>query len=490
MKIHLSESQVKKLINDYKLVNEQSNGFNPVTKTETVNFSSVWRAGYWKMTSKQVQNLNNQMMVIQKFVRSNPQTKLIIQVEAGESKVTNADNESGGKAVPEGYLSSRRGESMVSYLNNFFKKLENAGVSFTYPEIPKPKTIVGSTPYNRKTATNPDGDDPRDPKYTPEQFVRLKVTATSQSECLVGLKVLIGYLGKTGHRCDEALFELRMNGVSLGIANLNNDTLDVSGFTKTPVLKDPLLRVKKIIKTHNEKMYSKSIGMERRKYSKWKIDNPSDQGNDPQSYVFNGKTIRELGGVPNYRAYVDNFYKKNNPLKVTYNDETTLSKEMIVKMINDRKKYSPIPKSEIVTLYKHVDTSFKFDKNALAKNYRELHKKLTQSPGRTSDKRLGGKRTQTFTIDNNKAKEIFDQGKVKNNKIVLSMIPLVSPSGQYAQYYSKGSHSDVPFVRITKDGESKPKYRGYPSVSVSRGSMSEVTLLETDLCGNPITAKK
>ena len=92
MKIHLSESQVKKLINDYKLVNEQSNGFNPVTKAETINFSSVWRAGYWKMTSKQVQNLNNQMMVIQKFVRSNPQTKLIIQVEAGESKVTNADN--------------------------------------------------------------------------------------------------------------------------------------------------------------------------------------------------------------------------------------------------------------------------------------------------------------------------------------------------------------------------------------------------------------
>ena len=160
MKIHLSESQVKKLISDYKTINEQSVGFNPITKTETVDFKSVWNSGMYKITSKQVQNLNNQMMVIQKFLRSNPQTKLTIQVEAGESRVTNYDNEMGRKKVPPGYLSTKRGESLVGYLNNFFKKLENAGVSFTYPSIPKPKTIVGSTPYDRTK-----GDDPNDPRY-------------------------------------------------------------------------------------------------------------------------------------------------------------------------------------------------------------------------------------------------------------------------------------------------------------------------------------
>ena len=87
MKIHLSESQVKKLISDYKTINEQSVGFNPITKTETVDFKSVWNSCMYKITSNQVQNLNNQMMVIQKFLRSNPQTKLTIQVEAGESRV-------------------------------------------------------------------------------------------------------------------------------------------------------------------------------------------------------------------------------------------------------------------------------------------------------------------------------------------------------------------------------------------------------------------
>ena len=303
MKIHLSESQVKKLINDYKLVNEQSVGFNPVTKTETVNFSSVWRAGYWKMTSKQVQNLNNQMKVVQNFLSKNPQTKLTIQVEAGESKVTNADNESGGKTVPEGYLSNKRGDSMVSYLNNFFKKLENAGMSFTYPAIPKAKTILGSTPYVRGK------DNPKDPKYTPEQFVRLKVTASAQSECLIGLEVMIGYLGKGGHVCDEALFELMMNGVSLGIANLNNGEKDVMGFTTPPrtSVKDPLISIKNAITFINNQLYYKALRDETQKFNDWKSTNRDVvKVSGASSYEFNGKTIAELGGYTKYKGYINN----------------------------------------------------------------------------------------------------------------------------------------------------------------------------------------
>ena len=42
------------------------------------------------------------------------------------------------------------------------------------------------------------------------------------------------------------------------------------------------------------------------------------------------------------------------------------------------------------------------------------------------------------------------------------------------------------FVRIKKEGESGNRYSGYPSVSIARGDLSEVTLIETDLCGNPI----
>ena len=100
---------------------------------------------------------------------------------------------------------------------------------------------------------------------------------------LIGLKVLIGYIGTTGHKCDEALFELKMNGVSLGIANLNNGKYDTSGFTKNIVLTDPMLAVKKLIKTHNDKMYSKMINAERRKYTNWRTSTPETSYKE---YVF------------------------------------------------------------------------------------------------------------------------------------------------------------------------------------------------------------
>lgn len=480
MKVYLKENQISKLITNYKLVNEQSVGFNPITKTETVNFSAVWRAGYWKMTSNQIQNLNNQMKVIQNFLSKNPQTKLTIQVEAGESKVTNNDNESGGKAVPEGYLSDKRGKSMVTYLNNFFKKLENAGMSFTYPEIPKAKTIVGSTPYVRGK------DNPKDPKYTPEQFVRLKVTASSQSECLIGLEVMIGYLGKGGHTCDEALFELLMNGVSLGIANLNNGDKDIRGFTTAPkVGRDLLIPVRSQVKIINQKLSSVALASERKKFRDWRTANRTS---DVNTYVFAGKTIGEFGGYPRYVKYVDTYFKKNPPNGLIMPTSGEFNEDFLNKMVELRSKLNiPFKESQITYLKKVIGLSWDPKENRSFGDYKSLHKKLTSLPGRKTDGRIGGSRTQTFVINNAKAKEIFDQGKITDNKIILSLKPLVGSSGPYKQYFSKGSHSDVPFVKISKSGEEKPKYRGYPSVSIERGNMEEKTLLETDLCGNPIT---
>ncbi len=486
MKIHLKENQIKKLISNYKLVNEQSVGFNPITKTETVNFNSVWGSGYWKMTSKQIQNLNNQMSVIQKFLGSNPQTKLTIQVEAGESKVTNADNESGGKPVPEGYLSTKRGTSMVSYLNDFFKKLENAGMSFTYPEISKPKTIVGATPYVRGK------DNPKDPKYTPEQFVRLKVTATSQSECLIGLEVMIGWIKDKGHTCDQAIFQLLMNKVPLGIANLNNGTYDVKGLPPTKVNPDVLNNVKGRIANINKNQVTIAIQRETTKFKTWIKDpknGPTSERKWMDGYKFDGKTIREIGGYSAYKDLVKSYYRKNKPNQLTYSGNDIFDEDYLKKMVTASKDtVSPINTSQYKYYMKKVDLgmSFEFDAKNIQQPNVDLHNKITSQAGRTSDKVIGGKRTQTFKIDTALAKEIFAKGKGNQNKITLSMVPLVGPSGQFKQYYSTGSHSDVPYVRIKKEGESGNRYSGYPSVSIARGDLSEVTLIETDLCGNPI----
>ena len=486
MKIHLSESQVKKLISDYKTINEQSVGFNPETKTETVNFNSVWRSGYWKLASNQIQNLNNQMKVIQDFLSKNPQTKLSIQVEAGESKVTNADNESGGKPVKPGYLSSRRGESLVNYLNTFFKKLENGGMSFTYPEIPKPKTIVGATPYVRGK------DNPKDSKYTKEQFVRLKVTATSQSECLIGLEVMIGWIKDKGHTCDQAIFQLLMNKVPLGIANLNNGKYDVTGFPPTAVKPDVLNSVKSRIARINTSQVTSAIQRETTKFATWRKDpknGPSSERKWLDGYKFEGKTIREIGGFSAYKDLVPSYYRKNKPNQLTYSDNDIFDEDYLKKMVVASKDTAaPINTSQYKYYMKKVPLgmSFKFDAKKIQQPNVDLHNKITSQAGRTSDKVQGGKRTQTFKIDTALAKEIFAKGKGNQNKITLSMVPLVGPSGQFKQYYSTGSHSDVPYVRIKKEGESGNRYSGYPSVSIARGDLSEVTLIETDLCGNPI----
>jgi hypothetical protein len=486
MKIQLKEDQIQKLIGNYKSLNEQGVGFNPETKTETVNFKSVWNSGLYKLESRQIQNLNNQMKVIQDFLSKNPQTKLSIQVEAGESKVTNADNHEGGTPVPEGYLSTKRGQSLVYYLNTYFKKLENGGMSFTYPEIPKPKTIIGVTPYVKGT------DDPKASKYTPEQFVRLKVTATSQSECLIGLEVMIGWIKDKGHTCDQAIFQLLMNKVPLGIANLNNGTYDVNGFPPTAVEPDVLNSVKSRIARINTSQVTLAIQRETKKFATWRKDpknGPSSERKWLDGYKFDGKTIREIGGYAAYINLVKSYYNENKPNQLTYSGNDIFDEDYLKKMVTASKDTAgPINTSQYKYYMKKVPLgmSFKFDAKKIQQPNVDLHNKITSQAGRTSDKVQGGKRTQTFKIDTALAKEIFAKGKGNQNKITLSMVPLVGPSGQFKQYYSTGSHSDVPYVRIKKEGESGNRYSGYPSVSIARGDLKEVTLIETDLCGNPI----
>lgn len=481
MKIQLSENQIKSLISGYKVLNEQSApGFNPETKTEEINFSSVWGAGYYKMTSKQISAISKELSKIRNFLVKNPQTKLTIQVEAGESKVTNADNEKGGIPVKEGYLSQKRGESMVGFLTNYFKKLTDSGLKFTQPSLPKPKTIVGGPRYTRGT------DNPKDPKYTPFQFVKLKITATSKSECLIGLDVMIAYLGKGGHDCDEAIFELRMNGVSLGVANLNNGTKDVRGFNPSTKPLDPLRIVKAHIKRVNTESVSGWIRKERAAAGKWRKQNPNSSIMD---YEYDGKTIREYGGMERWYQHLRSISGENAE-KITYTKESIFDEEFKNKLVTMMKKYG-VPHTNSLSMYNRVvGASFGFDPDEALSNGQKLHERLTNMPGRNSDGKQGGTRSQTFTIDTAKAQEIFKQGKVSNNKIILSIVPLVSATGPYRQYYSKGSHSDVPFVKISKKGEKEARYRGYPSVNISRGSLEEKDLITTDLCGNKITTEK
>jgi hypothetical protein len=218
----LSESQVKNIID--RILSEQ----NEIrTEALTVNFDAVWGMGMWKLTSQQSGPIVQKLIGITDFINKNKGSVVTIQIEAGESQVTNVDNEDPSKPkLQPGVLSQKRGESMVNFLTQYFQGLVSKGAIDKMPEIPTPITKIGSTSYRKGTS------DLKDKKslYQQEQFVRAVISAKKDYECLVGMEITVGYYrgkSKADHTCDEAIFDLRMNGISLGEVNLNNSKLDL-----------------------------------------------------------------------------------------------------------------------------------------------------------------------------------------------------------------------------------------------------------------------
>jgi hypothetical protein len=224
-KVILSENQFKILVDN--IISEQN-----LSKTQsiTINFGSLWPMGKWKLTQEQQEQITIELVKIVEFMNKNRGSKITIQIESGESQVNNKDTEVDPPvSVKKGYLSQKRGESLKTFLENYFKSLVGKKINENeIPVISPPKSIIGTTKYNGPS----DLENPQKVQlYNSEQFVRAIITAEKTYECLVGLEITIGYYeGKNSkeHECDEAIFELRMNGVRIGEVNLNNGLMDFS----------------------------------------------------------------------------------------------------------------------------------------------------------------------------------------------------------------------------------------------------------------------
>lgn len=477
MKIKLNEGQIKNLLSSYKnslseqfTKNVDQPGFNPQTKTQTVNLGSVFPAGRWKITTKQRQSMEPELRKIVSFLVKYPESKLTIQIEAGESKVTNSDNEvSPPVRVKEGYLSNKRGEEILKYLNNFFKTIQSSGKISKVPTLPKPKTIVGGPSYTRGV------DNPKDQKYLPHQFIRLVISAETTLECLIGMQITIGYQKGGGHKCDEAIFDFRVNGVSLGVANLNNGELDATPSSRFKY--DLKGRIDQYNKSVTEKEVKVKAGKEITKYRRLMA-----------RYRYNDLTLsdmkKSLGKVsPNaspYKIFLMYFRKEivdaGDPRLITFDREKLFTKQDLDKFDKFYGRGNRISPQ----LRKYIGTNMG---DAIAK--RDSVMSIKNIQGRYSDNVMGGTRSQTYVLDNNKAREIVAQSKIKN-RLVMSIKPLVDKGGPYKQFYKAGSHSDVPFVEII-DGKGKKAYpKGYPNVKMSRGDTTEKVILQTNLCGKKI----
>lgn len=371
--------------------------------------------GKWKLTQQQTSQMSDELVKIVNFINQNKGSKITIQLEAGESQVTNKDNEvTPATPLQPGVLSQKRGESLKIFLDNYFKSLVGKTLSENeLPEIPQPKTIIGQTPYSGPQDLK---DKSKLSQYQSEQFVRAVISAEKNYECIVGLEVTIGYYAgknKADHTCDEAIFELRMNGVSLGVVNLNNSTLD----TGVDYVKNRL--------NIEQKRYNKLV---------------ADFDRQVAAGVYKERERKKIIPEPPVAKWPQRFREF----------ASRLGYETVEPFIEELDR---------------INNSFK-------------------EYGRKSDGKNGGNRSQTFTLTGAQAKGIIDNS--PSDKIVLSIIPLVSKDGKYKIFYQTGSHADTPWVTIVNRKMDKILYDGEPNTGMRRGSTTETVLLTTDLCGNPI----
>jgi len=419
-KIIVTENQARVIVNHF--ITEQNE-----IKTEgiTVDFGAVWPMGKWKLTNDQITQITQKAIQITNFITKHKGSKITIQIEAGESQITNKDNEvSPPVELAQGVLSQKRGESMVNFLKNYFQSLVGKTITQNeLPNIPEPKTIIGATPYKKGDITDPKTgkvDPQKAAVYQNEQFVRAVITASKDYECLVGMEITIGYYqgqNRANHECDEAIFDLRMNGISLGVVNLNNSSLDMG----TDYAKNNLQR--------------KQTNYE--------------------------KTVSEFERLLAAGTYKERDRKKYVP------EQPTIAWPQSFRLQASKLGYKTV--EPFVEALQTINDSFK-------------------QYGRKSDGKSGGNRSQTFILDGAKAKTIIDNS--PSDKIVLSIVPLVTKDGNYKIFYQTGTHADTPWVTIKSKTSPDPLFNGEPNVGMGRGSTKETILLQTDLCGKPITSNQ
>jgi hypothetical protein len=59
--------------------------------------------------------------------------------------------------------------------------------------------------------------------------IQKSFTPEETKKCLTGTSITIGYINDGSHSCDYAIFDVFANDVKVGVANLNNSDLDISG---------------------------------------------------------------------------------------------------------------------------------------------------------------------------------------------------------------------------------------------------------------------
>lgn len=482
MKVTLTESQVNRLIGGYKQLNEQGDGFNQNTVTKSIDLGATFDSGKYILDDAKQTDVEKRLQPLVKFLKTNPSSDVKITIVAGESRVTNYDREKcrAGIYTPECELEAKqlslfRAQEIEDYLSKLFQGLKSSGTIQKLPPKPTITTVLGSTSYTKGV------DDPNDPKYKKEQKIELLIDAEASYECLVGMNLTISYEGNTRakHQCDEAIFDVQLNNVSLGVANLNNGPKDIANKNLINTKSKTIIRNK--VKKYNSIIASRNVSKITTIRREIRLYGPKKNGLMLKDYKINGQTLEDLGFPQNtYNEII--LDKRGDAFTAMIKDQVSIANGGI--KFSDETIVDELIVKKMGTFYKFLPSDIGKPITGVVTKSVGIQEMLWNIEGRETDSKQGGIRRQVFTLDQSKAKSIVDGGKIKD-RLVLSITPLVSRSGPYKGFYKNGSHSDVPTVKIT-NGDGETLYSGNPNVKMTRGATTKTVLLQTDLCGKPL----
>jgi hypothetical protein len=252
-KFIITENQLKTIVD--KLITEA----NPGVEEKEINISNSFTSGEYNLTSTKA--IDDAITEITKMFPSG--SKIDVTIEASESRVPNKIN---GQYVPVGTLSKMRGDIIKKYLDG--KKLPNFNFKIRDMGVQGPEFIKQDLKNPKKPF-----DNPRDKKYIPYQYVKLKIYASKETlndeSCLVDLEIYVDYdrakylsqfPGATPHQCDLAQFTLYANGIPIKNQTNNTYFIDLNngndGGNRTNKLVITNEDAKKILANKNEILIS------------------------------------------------------------------------------------------------------------------------------------------------------------------------------------------------------------------------------------------
>lgn len=218
--------------------------------------NQLYPMGIYSINRIDTKLIDGALEQIRVFASKSGGNKVGVQIEAGESKVTNYDREKfpdgGGSPLPEGELARRRGIGLRDYLVMKLGEMVKGGQLKEMPEIPEPKIVLGKEAYRRGI------DNPKDPKYLADQFIKLNFYVSGEkagvdmkllptrrfgdvSKCLLDMVITFMYNHESrkprgierdefeerffcrgNHVCDDAVFDVYLGSTVIGRINMNN----------------------------------------------------------------------------------------------------------------------------------------------------------------------------------------------------------------------------------------------------------------------------